>query len=228
MWGLSLRTMSATLLPDARDPAPLLQTCLADWDGGSDVWVFAYGSLIWRPDFEFVEQRRARVHGWHRSLSLRSRVNRGSPERPGLVLTLLSGGACQGLVYRIAGARVLTTFDQLWAREMPSGAYDPRWLKVHTPQGPVTALGFTLNRRSPHWMGALSEQQRIELLAQARGRYGTTLDYLLDTVRALEAMGIQDRRLQAWVSLAREAGLTDPPGAPSVTAPRTARPCPAG
>ena len=79
-----------------RDPAPMLARVRQEWGGQSDLWVFAYASLIWRPDFAVAEQRLARVHGWHRALQMWSRVNRGTPAYPGLVFALLSGGSCQG------------------------------------------------------------------------------------------------------------------------------------
>ena len=77
-----------------RDPAPMLARTMAEWGGQQDLWVFGYGSLIWRPEFPFVERHPARVHGWHRALKMWSRVNRGTPECPGLVLALLPGGSC--------------------------------------------------------------------------------------------------------------------------------------
>ena len=115
--------------------------------------MFGYASLIWRPEFEAEEHRPAVVHGWHRALRMRSRVNRGTPERPGLVFALVPGGSCRGVVYRIARHRAEAELERLWAREMPTGVYDPRWLPCRTPQGTVQALGFTLERRSPNYIG---------------------------------------------------------------------------
>ena len=89
-----------------RDPAPMLARTMAEWGGQQDLWVFGYGSLIWRPEFPFVERHPARVHGWHRALKMWSRVNRGTPECPGLVLALLPGGSCQGMAFRVDRAQV--------------------------------------------------------------------------------------------------------------------------
>lgn len=204
----------AAPLPIVRDPAPLLDATLAQWREltarhalDRDLWVFGYASLIWRPEFDAVEHRPARVHGWHRALQMRSRVNRGTPERPGLVFALLSGGSCQGVVYRIAHAQVPGQLERLWQREMPTGVYDPRWLRCSTPRGPVTALAFTLSRRSGAWVGRLEDTHLVQLLRQARGRYGTTLDYLLETARCLDAQGIRDREVRRLVAVARRAGL---------------------
>src|SRR6187431_2960914 len=142
-----------------RDPQSMLEKTLRDWGGHSDLWIFGYASLIWRPDFDFAEQRPARVHGWHRALKMWSRINRGTPERPGLVFGMLSGGCCQGMVFRIPAHEVPAVLEQLWKREMVMGVYDPRWLPCQTPHGTVTALAFTLSRRSPSHTGVLSEEE---------------------------------------------------------------------
>ena len=91
------------LLPGSRDPERLLREAVDAWDGG-DAWIFGYASLIWRPEFDSVEHRPATVHGWHRALAMRSRVNRGTPECPGLVFALVQGGSCRGRVYRVERA----------------------------------------------------------------------------------------------------------------------------
>jgi cation transport protein ChaC len=201
--------------PDiVRDPAPLLAEVVREWRVLTarhaierDLWVFGYASLIWRPEFEAAEHRTAKVHGWHRALQMRSRINRGTPERPGLVFALLSGGSCQGMVYRIPHDRVEGELGRLWQREMPTGVYDPRWLQCHTPKGPVTALAFTLSRRSNAFVGRLEDPHLVQLLSHARGRYGTTLDYLLETARCLREHGIRDREIERLVAVARRAGL---------------------
>lgn len=204
----------APALTAVRDPAPLLAEVIAEWRVladhhaiDRDLWVFGYASLIWRPEFESVEHRSAKVHGWHRALQMRSRINRGTPERPGLVFALLSGGSCQGMVYRIPHARVVGELERLWQREMPTGVYDPKWLRCQTPKGPVTALAFTLSRRSAAWVGRLEDPHLAQLLRHARGRYGTTLDYLLETARCLREHGIRDREVDRLVGVARRHGL---------------------
>jgi len=113
------------LLPGSRDPSTLLAETMKAWDGHGDIWVFGYASLIWRPEFDAAEQRPATVYGWHRALQMRSRVNRGTPERPGLVFALVHGGCCRGMVYRIPEQEVPVQLERLWAREMPTGIYDP-------------------------------------------------------------------------------------------------------
>lgn len=187
--------------------AQLLEQFRQTWGGRTDLWVFGYASLIWRPEFEAAEHRPALVHGWHRALRMRSTVNRGTAERPGLVFALLSGGACQGAVYRIPQQRVHEELDRLWVREMPNGVYDPRLLRARTARGDVQALAFTLSRRSPACLDPLSEPAMVDILRHARGRFGTTLDYLLETHEALEGRGIHDREIARLVSLARRHGL---------------------
>jgi cation transport protein ChaC len=183
----------------------MLERTMAQWGGEQDLWVFGYGSLIWRPDFDFAERRDARVFGWHRALKMWSRINRGTPERPGLVFAMLAGGSCQGAAYRIPAAQGADTLRLLWQREMPLATYDPRWLACSTPEGPVRALAFTLSRRSPSYCGLLAPEQYQRIFAESAGIYGSTRDYAVATYEGLQAMGIRDRALeqllhwgQAW------------------------------
>ncbi|MDB5880677.1 MAG: putative cation transport protein [Ramlibacter sp.] len=197
--------MSDVIKP-LRDPAPMLERVLHEWGGHEDLWVFGYGSLIWRPDFEFAERRPAKVHGWHRALKMWSRINRGTPERPGLVFGMLSGGSCQGMVFRIprhSGREVLT---QLWSREMVTGVYDPKWLNCQTSHGAVRALAFTLSRKSPNHTGVLSDDEYRRIFAQASGKYGTTLEYAHRTLEELRLHNIRDRRLERLLKSLEERG----------------------
>ena len=162
---------------------------------GDDLWVFGYASLIWRPEFEFIERRAAKVHGWHRALRMWSTIYRGTPECPGLVFGLLSGGSCQGVVFRIPAREAELAFKDLWQREMPGDVYDPRWLRCNTSQGPVQALAFTLPRSNPSFCGHLSPAQYKQIFNQSCGRYGTTLDYAQRTYDSLLAEGIHDHVL---------------------------------
>ena len=193
-----------TISPAPRCAQTMLRATLQQWQthGRPDLWLFAYGSLIWKVDFPVQEQRRASVYGHHRALRMWSRVNRGTPEQPGLVFALLSGGSCQGMALRVAAAEVPTVLPQLWEREMPAPVYDPKWLRCHTPSGVVPALAFTLSRQSPNYTGVLSPTQLRTIFAQARGRYGSTLDYARQTHHQLQALGIRDEQLDALMRLA--------------------------
>jgi cation transport protein ChaC len=190
-----------------RDPQPMLARTLHAWGGEHDLWVFGYASLIWRPEFDADEKRMAVVHGWHRALQMRSRVNRGTPEQPGLVFALVRGGSCRGMVYRIERRRAKAELERLWVREMPTGVYDPRWLACRTTEGTVRALAFTLSQTSPAHTGALPDHQMIDVLRHATGRYGSTLDYLLETAASLRNCGIRDRDIERLVALVRHHHL---------------------
>ena len=190
------------------DPQPLLDAFEAQWGGQSDLWVFGYASLIWRPEFEAAEQRAAIVHGWHRALEMCSRVNRGTPEFPGLVFALVNGGSCRGMVYRVERARVDAELERLWQREMPTAVYDPRLLACRTSRGEVQALAFTLSRSSPSYLGELEDGELVEILRRASGCFGSSLQYLLETADSLQRCGIRDRRVERMVALARRHGLT--------------------
>ena len=192
--------MSEPLKPH-RDPAPLLEKAIAEWGGQDDLWIFGYGSLIWRPEFECAERRPALVHGWHRALKMWSRINRGTPERPGLVFGLLSGGCCRGVVFRISREQGGATLATLWSREMALAVYDPRWLVAQTPQGPVRALAFTLSRKSPSHTGDLSEEEYRAIFSLASGIYGTTHDYAHRTLEELRRHNIRDRNLEKLLRL---------------------------
>ena len=182
----------------------MLKTALQQWGGHSDLWVFGYGSLIWRPEFSFVEQRHATVHGWHRALKMWSRINRGTPDCPGLVFGMLSGGSCRGMVFRIPHEHGHEAIHKLWQREMITGVYDPRWLDCHTPHGKVRALAFTLSRKSPNHTGELPDHEYRRILAQACGRFGTTRDYAQATYDELRRHGIHDRALARLIALAQK------------------------
>ncbi len=188
----------------------MLQRTLQDWrnntpEGGEHdgLWVFGYASLIWRPEFDYTQRHLARVQGWHRALHMWSRVNRGSPECPGLVFAMLPGGSCQGVVFHIPRAQASAALEHLWVREMPTGVYDPRWLSCTTAQGSVRALAFTLSRKSPNFCGNLSDTQYAQIFREARGRYGTTLDYAQQTYDGLLREGIHDRALQRLLAKAQ-------------------------
>lgn len=191
--------------PAPRDGARMLAHTLAQWRAQgpqADLWVFAYASLVWRPEFDAVEQRLAHVHGHHRCLKMWSRVNRGTPERPGLVFALVSGGSCKGLALRVPHHQVEAMLPTLWAREMPNPVYDPQWLRCHTAHGPVQALAFTLSRRSPNYTGQLTDAQYRDIFQHAVGRYGSTLDYAQQTLEGLRCHGIEDAALRTLLQLA--------------------------
>ena len=177
---------------------------LKDWSHTQDVWVFGYGSLIWKPEFDFIEQRPALLPGHHRALCLWSRINRGTPELPGLVFGLESGGECHGMAFRIAADRVSPIFETLWRREMSTGAYHPSWIDCQTPQGTVKALAFVIDQNGPAYVPEPSEEALIDIVLRASGIYGSCLDYVTQTADALHAVGIHDARLSTLVTRLKE------------------------
>jgi cation transport protein ChaC len=130
-----------------------------------------------------------------------SRINRGTPQQPGLVFGMLSGGSCQGMVFRIPKHNGHEVLAQLWSREMSMAVYDPRWLTCHTTHGPVTALAFTLSRKSPSHTGVLSEEEYRRIFAQSSGIYGTTLEYAHRTFEELRRHNIRDKGLEKLLKL---------------------------
>lgn len=175
-----------------------------------DLWVFGYGSLVWRPEFHYLERQPALLKGYHRSLCLWSRINRGTPERPGLVFGLDNGGSCKGMVYRIASKYIPETLDALWKREMPSAAYVPRHLACHTPNGATPALVFTVDRKKDGYVRGLNVPQLVNVIHQAHGSYGPCIEYVLETAQALKAHNIHDGRLNELIQKLRKTSSSSP------------------
>jgi cation transport protein ChaC len=165
---------------------------------GGPVWLFAYGSLIWRPECSAVERQRGRVHGYHRGLYLWSHEHRGTPELPGLVFGLDRGGSCSGFAYRLPDECLQESLLALWQREMPYPSYRPHWLSCRLEDGTrVQALGFVLERHLPSYAGNLPDNILSQVLASATGRYGTTRDYVEQTANCLRSHAMPDLNLEA-------------------------------
>ncbi len=163
-----------------------------------DLWVFGYGSLMWRPGFDFLERRPARLIGAHRALCVYSFVHRGTPEKPGLVLGLDRGGNCRGIAYRVAAGRRDATVQYLREREQVTMVYRETWRAVWLDDDPrqrVTALCYMVDRGHEQYAGRLSLDRQLHYVRQGHGRSGVNRDYVLDTVREIEAQGYRDRPL---------------------------------
>ena len=165
------------------------------------VWVFAYGSLMWRPDFLPDEVAPARLAGWHRAMCILSNVYRGTPARPGLVLGLDRGGSCLGRALRVAPERWPAIKSMLDERELVTGVYLPRFLPVRLGDGRrVSAYAFVADRtHAQYWRGG--EDQAAGLIRQGVGKAGAARDYLAATVEHLAALGIRDGSLQRLLAL---------------------------
>jgi cation transport protein ChaC len=179
------------VLSDAEQEASL-RGILDQHESGADVWLFGYGSLVWNPIVRHEERRVARLHGHHRSFCLWSHVNRGSLQKPGLVLGLDSGGSCRGVAFRIAAHHAPDELRLLWRREMVLGAYCPRWTRVDTGNETLQAIAFFVNREHANYAGKLPLETVIKTLVSTRGQLGTPAEYLLETVRGLIEHGVRD------------------------------------
>ena len=181
-----------------------LRNALDPWTPGTPFWIFAYGSLMWNPSFTWDVRHIATIRGYHRSFRLWSRLNRGTPENPGLVLTLECGGSCRGMVYRIAPDLVQEQMQLIWKREMLYGSYRPRWLNCTVGEETIRALCFTVNRRCSGYAGNIPEEIMVEAIASAAGRYGPAHEYLFNTIEVLRQHGIRDSRVEHLAQLVRQ------------------------
>lgn len=167
-----------------------------------DLWVFAYGSLMWNPGFPYVEARDAKIYGFHRSLCVWSWVYRGTRAKPGLVFGLDVGGSCIGRAYRVRGLDQQQVVDYLYRRELVSNVYTPRLVSMLVQGGSrVSALTFTVKREHQQYAGKLAPHQAVEAVRAGEGTTGPSSEYLTSTLAHLEEMGIVDRRLRRLADL---------------------------
>ena len=192
--------------PGDADIAAVAAALLAGRPGSADVsvadvWVFAYGSLIWNPGFDFVEERLGTVAGWHRSFCLGwVRIYRGTPERPGIMLAMDRGGSCRGVVFRLPPDAVHENMLKILRREMPIKranfpSNSARWISVQTKGGPLRALAFPISRQSDAYLPGLTTEMVVKAIATAAGERGSMAEYLHSTVTHLEQRGVHDRYL---------------------------------
>jgi cation transport protein ChaC len=170
-----------------------------------DLWVFGYGSLRWRPGFDYLEMHTARLHGYHRALCVWSWVHRGTQQYPGLVFGLDSGGSCLGRVFRVAATLKQTVADYLYAREMVTPVYRPRLQQVYYSGTVVRALTFVVDRQHPQYAGKLAAETAAVTVRAAHGHSGCNKDYLMNTVAHLEELGIHDPQLYRSKELVLDA-----------------------
>ncbi|MEW6017598.1 MAG: gamma-glutamylcyclotransferase [Pseudomonadota bacterium] len=170
--------------------------------GGSGRWVFGYGSLMWRPGFDFAERSAATLHGRRRAFCIYSVHHRGTYERPGLVLGLAPGGAVRGAAYRIDEAAWPEVYAYLLEREQPTETYVEAARHVRLADGRrVEAVVFLSDVAHPQWAGALSLERQAELIAGAVGLSGPNEDYLCDLVAHLRHEGVQDRAMERLLAM---------------------------
>ena len=184
-----------------RADAPAFDAALA---AAGDLWLFAYGSLMWDPGFAYCAAKPALLYGHHRRFCVYSHGHRGTPERPGLVLGLDRGGACKGIAYRIPAVDVPDALAYLWAREMQSRVYQMKALRVRLKGGRIVkAYAFVVDRTHRDYAGDLSLAQTARLIRQGVGRRGSAHQYLENAVQELTRLGLIDgplHRLQRYVA----------------------------
>jgi glutathione-specific gamma-glutamylcyclotransferase len=175
-------------------------------DAANEVWIFAYGSLMWRPGFAYNEAAPARLHGYHRSLCIYSIVHRGTPERPGLVLGLDRGGSCRGWAFRVDAEREPEVLAYVDGRELVTDVYRRKRLPVTVAGRRVPAWSYVVRRAHAQYAGRLAPERLLDLVRHGAGRSGDCRDYLLSTVRHLEGMGIVDGPLHTLAKVLVAAG----------------------
>jgi glutathione-specific gamma-glutamylcyclotransferase len=185
-----------------------------DANASEDLWVFGYGSLMWRPGFDYIERVPARLIGLHRALCVYSFVHRGTPERPGLVLGLDRGGMCRGIGFRVAAGLRDKTVAYLRAREQVTTVYleAVRRIELEEPaRRQVRALCFIVDRGHVQYAGRLSVSECLHHVRQGHGSSGHNREYVIETVQALEALGYRETDLHLLAERLRgvhEAGIS--------------------
>ena len=174
-----------------------------------DLWVFGYGSLMWRPGFQYDEARPARVFGYQRALCLWSVVYRGTPENPGLVFGLAAGGSCRGRAFRVRERDRAQVLQYLWQREMIRSVYVPTVLRLHLGGDVRPGLAFVVDTGHPQFAGSLSDERIASIVSRSRGRGGRNLDYFVCSLDHLEEMGVCTRRYRNIRRRLRAGQATD-------------------
>jgi cation transport protein ChaC len=165
-----------------------------------NLWIFGYGSLLWRPGFAYLEKQRARVFGYHRSLCVWSWHHRGQPESPGLVFGLDAGGSVLGMAYRVAANAREATLDYLYGREMVTPVYAPRLVRAETTGGTVQAVTFAVDRNHDQYAGRLPFAKALAVVRDARGKSGHNREYVLKAASTLDELAVRDPAIQRLAS----------------------------
>jgi glutathione-specific gamma-glutamylcyclotransferase len=165
-------------------------------------WIFGYGSLMWRPGFDYLRSEQALVHGYHRSLCVYSFVHRGTPEEPGLVLGLDKGGSCHGMGFQVAPEKWHDTISYLRAREQVTSVYieKRKIIRLIGSGREVEAVTYVVDRAHRQYAGVLSQDDLLTHVRRGQGVSGACTDYVLNTVAHLREMKIRDLRLERLVA----------------------------
>ncbi len=172
---------------------------------GKDLWVFAYASLMWKPDFPHTEVKDALLRGYSRRLCLFSHQYRGTPERPGLVFGLDRGGCCKGRALKVAARDVDDVVAYLYSREMINKVYIPRMVATEIGPERTRSLAFVADRNHFQYAGKLETEDAVRLIHQGHGTAGPCLEYLENTAEHLREIGIHDSHLEHLLAAALKA-----------------------
>jgi cation transport protein ChaC len=174
------------------------------------LWVFGYGSLMWRPGFPYAQAVGARLRGFRRSYCIYSTHYRGCPEQPGLVVGLDLGGACKGMAFRVSPGHEQPTIDYLRERELIGNVYHESYVRLALQDGAeVRALAFIADRAMPSYACGLTDAEKAKIILTSKGLGGTNLEYFTRTLESLRALGIVDAEME------RLAALIDPAAPPA-------------
>ena len=191
----SIRTMSSQELSAS------FQGMLKGQNLDNGVWVFGYGSLMWNPDINYVEKTTALVSGYYRRLCLKSTVYRGTQDYHGLVFGLDEGNSCLGMAFRISPDHLATELQKVWEREMFAGTYIPIWVSVQIKKQSVSAITFVINPEHEHYVPDITLDEVAERVVRAEGKCGSCQDYVLNTFKYLQKLGLSDPVLEQLLIL---------------------------
>lgn len=175
-----------------------MESLVANMD---DFWVFGYGSLMWRPGFDYIEKQRAKLFGYRRTLCIHSHIHRGTPEKPGLVLGLDRGGSCSGVAFKVSGKKRDEVFEYLHARELVTNVYLERIGKLQlSDQSRVSAYCYVADLKHRQYAKNISVDKAVEIVSDSVGQSGHNIDYVTSTVEQLRSMNLRDHWLEDVVS----------------------------
>jgi cation transport protein ChaC len=165
---------------------------------GEDIYIFAYGSLLWNPTVDYEDEFLAKVYGFHRSFCMKTNLGRGSFKNPGLMLGLDKGGSCRGSAFKLRNSEAIKNIDILFRREMVTGAYKPKLLKTILVNGrKVLSLAFTVDKKHKNYFQDKEIQTKAKMISNAHGFLGSCEEYFQNTLESLSELNIVDSEMTA-------------------------------
>jgi cation transport protein ChaC len=163
----------------------------------NDIWVFAYGSLLWKPGFKYIDSKIGTLNGYHRDFCVKAHSHRGTPDRCGLVLSIIKGGTCQGILYKVKESNWDSVLDYLCQREMKTEPYLLKCLTVNCEDADVQAYSFIIDINSSHYIDNLNPEEKANIINKAHGCSGSNKEYFLKTLERLNEMDISEEKLNS-------------------------------